>query len=64
MPIVTLPPNNHMVTKLLPSTNLTPPRNLNVTQATTKGVLVSIPYGRSPSTNTLTPDSSLTNKGV
>ena len=53
-----------MVSKLLPSTKPTPPRSLDVSQATTKGVLVFIPYERSPGANTLTLDSSLTNQVV
>ena len=60
MPIVILPPNNHMVTKLLPSTNLTPPRILVVRQATAKGVLAPIPYERSNGSKTLTLESYLT----
>ena len=51
---------NHTVTKLLPSTNLTPPRSLVVIQANIKAVLEPITYGRRPGDNTLTPDSSLT----
>ena len=64
MPIVPLPPKNQTVTKLLPSTNLNPPWSLVVSQDTTKGVLVTIPYRRSPSADTLTPDGYLTRQVV
>ena len=64
MPIVTLPPKNNMVTKLLPSTNLTPQGILDVSQAKTKDILAPIPYGRSPGADNLTPDSSLTSQVV
>ena len=53
-----------MVTKLLPSTNLTTPRSLFVSQDITKGVSVPIPYGISPGANTLTPDGYLTRQVV
>ena len=46
--------------KLLPSTNLTTSKSLVSSQATTKGILAPITYGRSPGANTLTPESSLT----
>ena len=49
-----------MVTKLLPSTNLTPPRRLVGSQANTKGVLAPITYGHSYGANTLPPDGYLT----
>ena len=49
-----------MATKLLPSTNLTPPMSLVVSQATTNGISVSITYRRSTGDNTLTPETSLT----
>ena len=45
---------------MLPSTNLAPPKSLVVSQATDRGGLAPIPYGRSPGANTLTPDGSLT----
>ena len=64
MPIVPLPPKNHTVTKLLPSTNLTPPRSLVVSQDTTKGISAPIPYIFSPGANTLTPDGYLTRQVV
>ena len=47
--------------KLLPSSNLIPPRSLDVIQYTTKGP---IPYGRNTGANNLTPDSSLTRQVV
>ena len=49
-----------MVTKMLPITNLTPPRSLVVSQVNTKGISEPIPYGLSPGDSTLTPDGSLT----
>ena len=59
MPIFILPPKNHTVMKLLPSTNLTHTRSLVVSKDTTKGILEPIPYRRSPGANTLIPDGSL-----
>ena len=64
MSIVPLPPKNHTVTKLLPSTNLTPPSSLVVSQATTKGISAPIPYRHSPGANTLKLDGSLTRQLV
>ena len=64
MHIVPLLPTNHTVTKMLPSTNLTPTRSLVVIQYTTKGVYAPIPYGRSTGSDTLTPDGSLTGNMV
>ena len=64
MPIVTLPPKNNMVTKLLPSTNITPQGILDVSQAKTKGLSAPIPYGCSPGADKITPDSSLTSQVV
>ena len=64
MPIVPLPPQNNTVTKLLPSTNLTPPRSLDVNQDVTKGLFLPIPYGLSPGAYILTPYSSLTRQVV
>ena len=49
-----------MVTKLLHNTNLTPPRRLVVSQATTKGIFAPIPYGLSTGADTLTLDGYLT----
>ena len=60
MPIAPLPPNNHTVTKLLPSTNLAPPKRLVFSQDTTKGILATISYRHIPGDNTLTPGGSLT----
>ena len=50
--------------KLLPSSNLIPPRSLLLTQDITKGLLVPKPYVQNPGANTLTPDSSLTRQVV
>ena len=55
---------NHTVTKLLPDTYPTPPMSMVVIQATTKGVSVPIPHGRSPGADTLTPHGSLTRLAV
>ena len=49
-----------MVTKILSSNNLTHPRIMDVSQATTKGMLVPVPYRCIPGTNTLTTVSSIT----
>ena len=51
---------NLTVTKLLPSTNLTPLRSLFVSRANSKGLSEPITYGRSSGADTLTPDGSLT----
>ena len=64
MHIVSLPPKNNTVTKLLPSTNLTTPRRLNVSKANTKGILKPVPYRRSTIDNNLTPESSITRQVV
>ena len=59
-PLFILPPSNNTVVKMLPSTNIIPPRSLFVTQATTKGLSAPKRYGRNPGADTLTPDDSLT----
>ena len=64
MTIVPLPPENHTVTKLLPSTNTTPTKSLVVSQDNIKGILAPIPYGQSPGANTLTPDGYITRQVV
>ena len=51
---------NHKATRLLPSTNLTPPRILVVSQATTRGLFAPIFYRRSAGDNTLTMDGYIT----
>ena len=53
-----------MLTKLLPSNNLTHPRIMDVSQDTTKGMSVPVPYVHIPVTNTLTTGSSITMKVV
>ena len=55
-----LPPRNNKVVKLLPSTKLTPPRNLFATQTTTRGLSETKHYGCNPGANTLAPGGSLT----
>ena len=50
--------------KLLPSTNLTTPRILIGSQATTKGIYAPIPYGRSYGAKNLTLHDSITRQMV
>ena len=55
-----LPPRNNTVVKLLYSNKLIPPRNLFVTQTTTRGLSETKHYSSNPDSNTLTPDGLLT----
>ena len=64
MPIVPLTPKYTTIKKILPSTKLSPPRSLYVSLAITEGVSAPVPYGISPSANTLTPESSITRQVV
>ena len=49
---------------MLPSGNLILPRSLVITQATTKGFSVHIPYEQNPGTDTLKPYGCLTKQVV